>query len=241
MTSSPTEAEIPIANDAVASPAEPAKSAAPAAPEGPAEPSKKTLRPQAVQPVLEKLFELYPHLFGADFLPLKLGIFQELLAAHPDVFQRDTLKAALGLHTRSGRYLQCVAARKRRHDLQGVPVEDVAPEHVYLAIVELFRRRQSRSSEDLRPKLRAQLVVAFEASGLTSQAYLAKIPSGDADTAAVLQDALADHDQKLARQEALAQAFEASGKSVPEFADMYGLRERDVNQALATQLPATHP
>ena len=237
MTSSPTEAEIPIANDAVASPAEPA---APADPAEPAQPSKKTFRPQAVQPVLEKLFELYPHLFGADFLPLKLGIFQELLAAHPDVFQRDTLKAALGLHTRSGRYLQCVAARKRRHDLQGVPVEDVAPEHVYLAIVELFRRRQSRSSEDLRPKLRAQLVVAFEASGLTSQAYLAKIPSGDTDTAAVLQDALADHDQKLARQEALARAFAASGKSVPEFADMYGLRERDVKQALATQHRTAH-
>lgn len=231
MTSIPTEAETPIANDAAATAATVAR---------PAEPSKKPLRAQAVQPVLEKLFELYPHLFGADFLPLKLGIFQELLAAHPDVFERDTLKAALGVHTRSGRYLQCVAARKPRHDLQGAPVEDVAPEHVYLAIVELFRRRQGRSGEDLRPKLRAQLMVAFEASGLTSQAYLAKIPSGDIDTAAVLQDALADHDQKLARQEALARAFEASGKSVPEFADMYGLRERDVKQALARQHPAAH-
>ena len=229
MTSSPTEAEIPIANDAVASPAEPA------------EPSKKKLRPQAVQPVLEKLFELYPNLFGAEFLPLKLGIFQELLAKHPEDFQRDTLKGALGVHTRSGRYLQSVAARRQRHGLDGAPVEDVAPEHVYLAIMELFRRRQGRSSEDLRPKLRAQLMAAFAASGMTSQAYLAKIPSGDTDITAVLQDALADHDQKLARQEALARAFEASGKSVPEFADMYGLRERDVNQALATQLPATHP
>ena len=202
---------------------------------------KKPLRSQAVQPVLEKLFELYPNLFGAEFLPLKLGIFQELLAKHPEHFQRDTLKGALGVHTRSGRYLQSVAARRQRHGLDGAPVEDVAPEHVYLAIVELFRRRQARSGEDLRPKLRAQLMAAFAASGMTSQAYLAKIPSGDTDITTVLQDALADHDQKLARQEALARAFEASGKSVPEFADMYGLRERDVNQALATQLPATHP
>ena len=101
MTSSPTEAEIPIANDAVASPA------------APAEPSKKKLRPQAVQPVLEKLFELYPNLFGAEFLPLKLGIFQELLAKHQEDFQRDTLKGALGVHTRSGRYLQSVAARRQ--------------------------------------------------------------------------------------------------------------------------------
>lgn len=218
MTSTPTEAQDPSTNDT---------------PAGPADQPNKPLRPQAVQPVLEKLFELYPHLFGAEFLPLKLGIFQELLAKHPEHFQRDTLKAALGVHTRSGRYLQSVAARRQRHDLQGQAVEEVAPEHVYLAIVELFRRRQARASEDLRPKLRAQLMAAFAASGLTSQAYLAKIPSGDPDTAAVLQDALEEHDQKLARQEALLKAFDGSGKTPQEFADMYGLRPRDVTQALA--------
>jgi DNA excision repair protein ERCC-2 len=37
----------------------------------------------AVQPVLEQLAALYPALFGAVFLPLKRGIFQDLLAAHP--------------------------------------------------------------------------------------------------------------------------------------------------------------
>jgi ProP effector len=195
--------------------------------------AKKQGRLTTVQPVLEKLFELYPHLFGAEFLPLKLGIFQELLAKHPEHFQRDTLKAALGVHARSGRYLQSVAARRQRHGLDGAAVEDVAPEHIYLAIVELFRRRQARSNEDLRPRLRAQLMTAFAASGLTSQAYLAKIPTGDADTTAVLQDALAEHDQKLARQEALVKAFEASGKTPEEFAGMYGLHLRDVAQALA--------
>jgi ProP effector len=183
--------------------------------------------------VLEQLFTLYPHLFGAEFLPLKLGIFQELLARHPEQFQRDTLKAALGVHTRSGRYLQSVAARKQRHDLDGAAVEDVAPEHVYLSITELFRRRQARSRDDLRPRLHAQLMAAFAASGLTSQAYLAKIPAGDADIAAVLHDVLAAHDQKLAKNEALCKAFETSGKTPEEFADMYGLPLRDVTQALA--------
>src|SRR5450830_1204865 len=90
-------------------------------------------RSRSVQPVLEKLFELYPHLFGLKFLPLKLGIFQELLATHPEHFERASLKVALGFHTRSTRYLQSVAAGSQRHDLQGVAVEDVAPEHVYLA------------------------------------------------------------------------------------------------------------
>ena len=189
-------------------------------------------RSQSVQPVLEKLFELYPHLFGAEFLPLKLGIFQELLAAHPEQFERDTLKAALGLHTRSTRYLQCVAAGKQRHDLQGAAVESVSPEHVYLALLELFRRRQGRTQEDLRPKLRTQLLIAFEASGLSRQDYLTRVQTNDADANAVLEEALAEHDQKMAKQEALLRAFESSGKTPAEFADMYGLNERDVNAAV---------
>ncbi|MBI3532410.1 MAG: prop effector, partial [Burkholderiales bacterium] len=89
-------------------------------------PATRAERTRSVQPVLEKLFELYPHLFGAEFLPLKLGIFQELLARHPDQFKRDSLKAALGVHTRSTRYLQSVAAGKQRHDLDGAAVEPVA-------------------------------------------------------------------------------------------------------------------
>jgi sRNA-binding protein len=186
----------------------------------------------SVQPVLEKLFELYPHLFGAEFLPLKLGIFQELLALHPDFFPRDALKAALGVHTRSTRYLQCVAAGKQRHDLQGAAVEAVAPEHVYWAILELFRRRQARSAQDLRPKLRSQLLAAFEASGLTRQDYLTRVQTKDADSTLALEDAFAELDQRLARQEALRTAYENSGKTVAEFADMYGMDRRDVTRAL---------
>ena len=178
---------------------------------------------QAVLPVLEKLFGLYPHLFGAEFRPLKLGIYQELLAAHPEEFKRDTLKAALGQHTRSTRYLQSVASGLSRHDLQGAAVESVSPEHIYLSILELFRRRQTRTREDLRPKLKAQLIAAFEASGLGSQAYLARVQNNDLEANALLEDALAEVDQKLARQEALVRAYDASGKTLAEFADMYGL------------------
>ena len=202
------------------------------APQAPTDPAAGKSRSQPVQPVLEKLFELYPHLFGPTFLPLKLGIFQELLARHPDDFERATLKAALGLHTRSTRYLQGVAAGKPRYDLDGAAVEPVAPEHVYLSLLELFRRRQRRTAEDLRPKLRNQLMAAFEASGLTRQEYLARLPVTDEETAALLDAALTECEQTLARQEALLRAFESSGKTPPEFADMYGLDPRDVIRAL---------
>ena len=185
--------------------------------------SRKPERTIAVQPVLEKLFELYPHLFGSNFLPLKLGIFQELMASHPDVFKRDELKAALGFHTRSARYLQSVAAGNKRHDLAGVAGDDVAPEHVYLAILELFRRRQARTRDDLSPELRARLLQAFAASGMTRQAYLETMQKHHADNTAQLDRVLAEHAQKQAKHEALFGAFQKSGKSPEEFADMYGL------------------
>ncbi|TAM46149.1 MAG: prop effector [Burkholderiaceae bacterium] len=196
---------------------------------------KRPVRAPSIQPVLEKLFELYPHLFGAEFLPLKLGIFQELLAAHPEDFTRDALKAALGVHTRSTRYLQGVAAGKKRHDLAGVAVESVAPEHVCLALLELFRRKQGRTQEDLQPKFRAQLVRAFEASGLTPQEYRAKVVTSDAAANALLEQAFADYDEQRARQEALCRALEGSGKTPEEFAEMYGMDKRDVIAALERQ------
>ena len=58
-------------------------------------PRRAPQKRDASLPVLEKLAELYPHLFGAVFLPLKRGIFQDLLAAHPEVFETESLKAAL--------------------------------------------------------------------------------------------------------------------------------------------------
>lgn len=205
---------------------------APDAAESTAKPAKAKNRFASVQPVLEKLFELYPQLFGERFLPLKLGIFQELLAAHPEVFKRETLKAALGVHTRSTRYLQSVAAGQKRHDLEGKSVEDVAPEHVFLSIVELFQRRQARSAEDLRPKLRKQLLAAFEKSGLTRQDYLARIGTPVETIQVLLDEVLSEVEQQRARRAALRQAFEASGQGVEAFADALGMRVSEVQSAL---------
>ncbi|MDM0013986.1 ProQ/FINO family protein [Variovorax sp. J22P168] len=182
--------------------------------------------------VLEKLFTLYPKMFGARFRPLKLGVYQELLALHPDDFKKEDLKIALGLHARSTRYLDAVAAGDKRHDLNGVPVEDVAPEHVHHAILEVFRRRQARTQEDLRPKLRARLVDAIEASGLTREDYVLAVRTSDEITNAVLDEAFAEVGARTAKREALQRAFEASGRSVAEFAEMYGMDPREVARTL---------
>lgn len=189
--------------------------------------------PRPVPPALEKLAELYPQLFGAVFLPLKRGIFQDLLAAHPEAFEREALKLALGIHTRSTRYLQCVAAGQQRHDLQGQPVEAMAPEHIHQALLEVHRRRQGRSTEDLLPKLRARIVANIEASGLSREEYAERTRTRDEASNALLDEALAELAEKIAREEALLRTFEASGKkSVDEFADMYGMDPRAVLRSL---------
>ncbi|MFZ2738946.1 MAG: ProQ/FINO family protein [Burkholderiaceae bacterium] len=204
---------------------ESAPQAAPAAP-------ARVDRRQAAQPVLEKLFELYPALFGAQFLPLKLGVYQELLASHPEQFEKESLKAALAVHTRSTPYLNSMAEGHDRHDLQGQAVEAVAPEHVFLAIVELFRRRQLRTPQDLSPKLKSRLLAAFEAGGLSRQDYLAKIPASPAS--ALLEQALDQREAHLAKQEALRRAFQASDRTPEDFAQMYGLDPHAVRAMLKT-------
>ena len=198
-------------------------------------PGNASRTPPRTHPALEQLAALYPQLFGAVFRPLKRGIFQDILAAHPEQFERDALKVALGLHTRSTRYLQSVAAGEKRHDLAGQPVEAMAPEHVHHALLEVYRRRKNnkaRASEDLLPKLRNRMVQAFEASGLTREAYTELVAGRDEEANALLEEAFAEWSVRNAKDEALLRAFDASGQALEAFADMYGMAPRAVGQTL---------
>lgn len=209
---------------------EPAAQAAPATAE-PANAGKP--QPRRTHPLLEQLAGWYPQLFGAQFLPLKRGIFHDLMAAHAEAIDKDALKLALSIHTRSTRYLNAVAQGMKRHDLQGQPVEDMAPEHVHHALLEVFRRRKPRAGEDLQATLRRRIAQAFEASGLTREAYDALVRGRDEKANALLDEAFAEVAERDAKAEALARAFEASGATPEQFADMYGMDRRSVTQALA--------
>ncbi|MFT4268938.1 MAG: ProQ/FINO family protein [Xenophilus sp.] len=219
-------APAPLSSDAAASKARPpaTRNSRRGNGRGKAQPAERK-----VHPLLEKLAALYPQLFGARFLPLQRGVYEELLARHPDELPADELKVALGLHARSGRYLEAIASRLPRHGLDGQVVEPVAPEHVHHAIVELYRRRQARApQEDLRPKLLARLVEAIEASGLDRVAYTEQVRVSRPEALALLDEAFAEHGRRVAKREALRRAFEASGQPTLEaFADMYGM---DLNE-----------
>lgn len=194
--------------------------------------AREATPPKPLHPVLAQLAELYPALFGEVLRPLKRGIFQDLLDAQPEALDKEGLKAALALHTRSTRYLSAVASGAQRHDLSGQPVESLLPEQVHHALVEVFRRRQTRTAEDLSPKFRLRVEQAFEQSGLSREAYAEKVLGRDEQVNALTLEALAEVASRQARDEALRRAFSASGLSEADFASSYGMPLREVMRAL---------
>lgn len=183
--------------------------------------------------MLTQLAELEPTLFGDTPLPLKRGIFQDLMATHPGVFEKEELKTALGLYTRSTRYLLTMASGQQRHDLQGQPVEVVAPEHRHHALLETFRRRHARTGEDVRQKVYTHILQAAEDSGLLPADYAALVRSKDEAANEILDAAMAELGSRMAREEALLRAFDASGQTVNDFADAYGLHPIEAAATLA--------
>ena len=205
--------------------------------------AKPAARPaRELHPMLTQLAQLHPALFGEQLLPFKRGIFQDLQALHGDALDKATLKVALSIHTRSTRYLNAVAAGTARHDLQGNPVEAMAAEHVFHALVEVFKRKKPRDGEDLQATLRRRMVTAFVASGLSREAYVERVQVRDEATQQLLDAALNEAAAQDAKAEAVQRAYAASGSGdVRAFADMYGMDPRAVIRQLqrANQLQAT--
>lgn len=186
----------------------------------------------AQHPVLGQLATLCPVLFAEPLKPLKRGIYEDLLAAFPDALEAETLKTALAQHARSSRYLTVIASGLPRHDLNGQPVEALTPEQVHHALIQVFRRRGARSAVDLRPKLRQRILKAYEATGLSPDAYLQRVHGKDEEVNQLTRDALAEASARAAREDAMLRAFETSGKDVKAFAEMYGLHILDAHRSL---------
>jgi len=187
---------------------------------------------QTRHPLLDQLAQHYPALFGDTPRPLKRGIFEDLLAAHPGELEPEALKEALARHTRSTRYLAAVGEGQKRRSLSGEAVESPTPEQVHHALVEVFRRRAARSEEDLRPRLRERIARAFEASGLEAMDYAARVSGRDEVINTLTREALDEAGARSARNQALQRAFVASGQSLEGFAAMYGLSPGDARRAL---------
>lgn len=183
-------------------------------------------------PLLAQLGQWHPALFGEEPRPLKRGIYEDLMAAHGDAVVPEELKAALALHTRSTRYLNALASGQPRRGLDGQAVEPVAPDQRFHAIVEVYRRRQQRSPEDMKPQLRQRIARAFEASGLGREAYAVLVRGRDEAINAITEAALDEASARMAREAALLRAFEASGQDMEAFASGYGLAVDEARRML---------
>nr|WP_156133639.1 ProQ/FinO family protein [Massilia sp. JS1662] len=141
-------AELPEAteNATHATPAAPANDAAAAAPEAvPAADAAASQSPRALLKQLQQQFKAF-----RDCLPLAIGIDKQVLARLPDL-NRKTMRAALGIHTGSMRYLRAMEKATVRYDLDGNPgaeVTDTHRQHAKELLQERFKKEAERKKAE---------------------------------------------------------------------------------------------
>jgi ProP effector len=145
-TESPVESapSEPAAAGASADEAAEAPSAATAPSAQPAH-SADTQSPRALLKQLQQQFKAF-----RDCLPLAIGIDKQVLARMPGL-NRKTMRAALGIHTGSMRYLRAMEKATVRYDLDGnagAEVTDTHRQHAKELLQERFKKEAERKKAE---------------------------------------------------------------------------------------------
>ena len=134
----------PAATTAAATPATPDTPQAPAA-----APAAAAAAPaMSARALLKQLQQEFPAF--RDCLPLAIGIDKQLLARMPGL-DRKTMRAALGIHTGSMRYLRAMEKAKVRFDLDGAPgaeVTDTHRQHAKEQLQQRFKKEAERKKAE---------------------------------------------------------------------------------------------
>lgn len=135
------------------------------APEAAAAPATPTpvLSPRALLKQLQQQFPAFQ-----NCLPLAIGIDKQLLARMPGL-DRKTMRAALGIHTGSVRYLKAMEKATIRYDLDGTPGAEVTDTHRAHA-KELLQQRFKKEAE--RKKAERAAAATEEANRLRQEKLL---------------------------------------------------------------------
>jgi ProP effector len=120
-----TEATIQQSAQESSVQASPTETPADVAADVPAAPAAASPAPSA-RALLKQLQQQFPAF--RDCLPLAIGIDKQLLARVPGL-DRKTMRAALGIHTGSMRYLRAMEKATQRFDLDGVAGAEVTDTH----------------------------------------------------------------------------------------------------------------
>lgn len=103
---------------------------------------------QSARSLLKQLQQQFPAF--RDCLPLSIGIDKQLLARLPEL-DRKTMRAALGIHTGSLRYLRAMEKATVRFDLDGTPgaeVTDTHRAHAKDTIAQRFKKEAERKKAE---------------------------------------------------------------------------------------------
>jgi ProP effector len=117
----------------------------PAAAQAGAAPGADAQSPRALLKQLQQQFKAF-----RDCLPLAIGIDKQVLARMPNL-NRKTMRAALGIHTGSMRYLRAMEKATVRYDLDGnagAEVTDTHRQHAKELLQERFKKEAERKKAE---------------------------------------------------------------------------------------------
>ena len=108
--------------------------------------------PAAAAPSARSLLKQLQHQFPAfrNCLPLAIGVDKQLLARLPEL-DRKIMRAALGIHTGSLRYLRAMEKATVRYDLDGVAgaeVSDTHRQHAKEVLQQRFKKEADRKKAE---------------------------------------------------------------------------------------------
>ncbi len=89
----------------------------------------RRLSPEKQQKVYQDwLMSAYPALFNSEFLPMPIGIFQQLSVCLPEHISRTDLRATLGWYASRLKYLNNICSHGYRLNLDGSVASIISPE-----------------------------------------------------------------------------------------------------------------
>lgn len=161
------------------------------------------------------LMLLYPGVFGAAVRPLKVGIFNDLLAAHEGCVKRHTIHALLASHTSQAVYLVAIINGGARYALDGSIAGEVTDAERASAKERLGQIR--RDNSHLAKKDRSATLKAFEASHLSKKEFAEQNGLTEAELSSVLSKGRIERRRRQKKRLQLVERFEKSQLSLEEF------------------------
>lgn len=143
----------------------------------PAVPATAGVAPTSPAPSPRVLLKQFQQQFKAfrDCLPLAIGIDKQIVARMPGV-ERKAMRAALGIHTGSLRYLRAMEKATVRYDLDGVAGAEVTDTHRAHAKETLLQRQKKeaerKKAERDAEKAEREAAQALEAEKLRQEKLL---------------------------------------------------------------------